>query len=159
MVYTKFYIQLNAIKEHLIRSSCSLINLKMFQSVQIITGQTYWINTRYCNGLHNFKLSVILTNSMEQSPSWRANRSSASQEIPSIIQNAKAHYCFHNSLLLVPILRQINPIHDHLPYLLKIHFVIFLPSTHRSSQWSLSFRLPHGNPVCPSSLPHKNIKR
>jgi len=32
---------------------------------------------------------------MEKGPSWEANRFSASQEIPHILQNSKVHYCIH----------------------------------------------------------------
>jgi len=47
---------------------------------------------------------------MEQSPSWEANLSSASQEIPRILWNPKVHFHSHN-FPPVRIQNQIDPIH------------------------------------------------
>jgi len=41
-----------------------------------------------------------------------------------------------------------------LSHFLNIHFKIILPSTPRSSKWSLSFIVPYQNPACTSPLPY-----
>ena len=58
--------------------------------------------TVYCTMLPTI-LTYLLTYSMEQSPSWEANRFAASQEIPNILWNPKIHYCIHKCLPPVPI--------------------------------------------------------
>jgi len=93
-------------------------------------------------------------NSMVQSLSWEANRSSDSQEITHILWNVKVHYRIHKHLPPAPVLSQINPDHSFLSHFLKIHFNFSLPSTPRSSMWSLAFRFPCQNLVYTFALCH-----
>jgi len=54
--------------------------------------------------LHDVSYINLLTYSMEQSPSWEANWSAASQEILRILRNPKVHHRTHKRTLPVPIL-------------------------------------------------------
>jgi hypothetical protein len=73
---------------------------------------SYWLG-----GIRNFQVSEyefklgILTYSMEQSPSWEAKTSWATQEIPRILWNPKVDNRIHKSSPPVPILSQIDPVH------------------------------------------------
>jgi len=96
----------------------------------------------------------LLTNSMQQSPSWEANRFSASQEIPHILWNPKVHCRINKWPPPVPILSQLDPVHTPTSHFLKIYLNIILPSTPGSPKWSLSLRFPYENPVYISLLPH-----
>ena len=92
--------------------------------------------------------TCLLTYSMEQSPSWEANRFSASQEISRILWNPKVHYHIQKCLPPFPILCQLDPVHTLTSHCLKIHLNIIFLST------PVSPRFPHQNPVQASPLPH-----
>ena len=89
----------------------------------------------------------LLTYSIQQSPSWEANRFAASQEIPHILWNPKVHYRLHKCSPTVPILSQLDPVHTPTSHFLKIHLNIILLST---------TGFPSG--LFPSSLPTKTLK-
>ena len=101
------------------------------------------------------KQTCLLTYSMERSPSWEANRFSASQEIPHILWSPKVHYRIYMCPPPVPILSHFFPVNTSTSHFLKIHLNVILPSTSGSPQWSLSVRFPYQNPVYAFPLPHK----
>ena len=100
-----------------------------------------------------YLLTYLLTYSMEQSPSWEANRFSGSQEILRILWNPKVQYRIHKCPPTVPILSHLDPVHIPTSHFLKIHLNIILPSTPWSPKRSLSLRFPYQNPVHASFSP------
>ena len=98
------------------------------------------------------KLTYLLTYSMVQSPSWKANWFAASQEIPRISRNPKVHYRTHKRPPPVSILDQLNPVHIPTSHLLEINPNIIHPSTPRSPQWFPSLRFTHQDPINPPFL-------
>ena len=60
---------------------------------------------------------------MEQSPSWEANRFSASQEIPYILWKPKAIYRIRKSPPFVPLLTQVN---KYMPHATSWKYILIL---------------------------------
>jgi hypothetical protein len=84
---------------------------------------------------------------MKQSPSWQANRSSLTQEIPRILWNPKVRYRIHNSPPPVPILRQIDPVRAP-PRPTSLRSILIL-------SYHLCLGLPNG--LLPSGFPTKTL--
>ena len=91
---------------------------------------------------------------MEQSPSWAANTSWASQEISRILWNQKVHNRIHKSPPPVSILSHIDSVHAPSHYS-SIRFNIILPTTPECSKWYHSLRFPNQNPVRTCPVPRK----
>jgi hypothetical protein len=82
---------------------------------------------------------------MELSHSWEASNCASTQEIPRILWNPKIHYRVHESIPLVPIHSQINPIISH-P--ISLWSILIL---------SIHLRLGLHSGLLPSGFPTNNV--
>jgi len=89
---------------------------------------------------------------MERSPSWEADRFSASQEIPRILRNPKVHYHVYRCLPPVPILSQLSAVHTPTSHFPEIHLNMILPSTPRSFPYPPKPCIHHTSPLPPYAL-------
>ena len=78
--------------------------------------------------LQPWNVCFALTHSLTRwsSPSWEANRFSASQEIPRILFNPKVHYRSQKCPPPVPILSQLDPVHTLTSHILTIQILFRL---------------------------------
>jgi hypothetical protein len=100
----------------------------------------------------NDPYAILVTNSLELSPSLEVASCEITQELPSISLNLKVHYRLHKRTPLVPILSQTNPVHTTPIYeseinLNIIHTRLCVPSNLLCSGFttnsSYSFLFPH----------------
>jgi hypothetical protein len=101
------------------------------RSWNFVKGQSYDKCITYTTTSVNYS---FLTYSKKQSPTWEANRCLTSPENPHILWNPKVYYPTHKCPPHVPILSNIDPIHDLTSHFLKIHFNVIFPSTLGYSQ-------------------------
>jgi hypothetical protein len=104
------------------------------------------LDREYCEMMANKETKHLLTYSMEQSPSWEAKTSWATQEIPRILWNPKVHHSNHNSPPPVPILSQIDSVYN--PHPISQRSILILAS-------HLRLGLPGG--LLPSGFPTKDL--
>jgi hypothetical protein len=107
----------------------------------------------------SFRCASGTVNCIKQSPSWTADSSSASQQIPLSLCNPKGHYGIHKYTPPVPNPKSQQSSPFSPSHFFKIHFTRnnILPSTPWSSQVYI-FRFfplkPTMHLFCPPSVPH-----
>ena len=85
--------------------TCLLVSVSKLQPVVAVTVNLHSlhrrtftkVNSLVQKGVEFNEVDTLPINSMEQRPSWQANRPSASQEMPWTSWNPQVHYRIHNS--------------------------------------------------------------
>jgi hypothetical protein len=110
----------------------SKLLISYFLGPNIVRAILFWNICNLCSTLKaNWQRFTTIQNkltSMITSPSWKAERRSAAQEIPRLLWNPKFYYREHNSLLFVPISFQTNSVHTRISSFFKIYFNFILIS-------------------------------
>jgi hypothetical protein len=69
----------------------------------------------------------LLSNSTDQSVSWKANSHSSNQEFPCLLWIPKVYYRVNKNAQLFPILSHVHLVYTFPPYFTKIHSNIISP--------------------------------
>jgi hypothetical protein len=112
----------------------------VFTTAKLCIYSTVWFSLQ----VHTYLLNYLLTYSMEQSPSGESNGSQL-VKISRILWNPKVYYRIHKCRPPVPILNQIDSVYTPTHHFMNSRINIILPSTPRSSEWSITLGLPHQN--------------
>ena len=115
---------------HLVKISTAFVKLEysLLDSQNTTSGScTESDVSTFVQNTSTFSLKLTsnsLTNSMEEIPSLKADRFSASQEISCILWNPKYQYLIYKCPPPVTIVSQLDSFHAPRSHLLKIHFII-----------------------------------
>jgi hypothetical protein len=129
-----------------------------FFKYQQISGKCYVRRARYVATVTSWTLlqQIVFAINMEQSPIWKANSRSASQELPPLWRNMNVSCRGHKNPLLTrpePDVRSTTHVPSALPSRLFANIFRFIFCVHLLSRTKISFVMGHEITLLPSEKP------